>query len=406
MAIAALLAVGYGALSTVGAAPAHAPALTLTPNVAVPGQSVTLIGSGFSSASVPGGAGPYGVHQVTGAGAIAVTLGGIKLTAPHVTYPIILDSAGNLLVNIVIPVDSATLIDGTRDLKITDSGGGIGTANLTIPKRSIGLEPSTSRRGTTVKVNGTGFPATSPSISGGAAVGIDYGGITLTDAATTSTGTFQATFQVPTSAIIPSTNTVTATVFGFTANATIKHSVPSASITVSPTSGSAGSQVTLSGTNFPGFTTSSMLTLGNVSALPLPAPATDREGGFTAVFVVPQLPLGAQVVSVVAGGVSALTNFTVVPPLVTPTPTPIPPVEPAKALAPLMAADNLQRVWTFDNATKEWSFFDPRAVFAAANSIKGLVMGQVYWINVKINQTSTLNGKERSLFAGWNIVAW
>jgi hypothetical protein len=112
------------------------------------------------------------------------------------------------------------------------------------------------------------------------------------------------------------------------------------------------------------------------------------------------------VVSAVAGGVSALTSFTVIAPLVTPTPTPVPPVAPAKALEPLLAADNLVRVWTFDNATKEWSFFDPRPAFAAANSIKGLVTGRVYWINVETNQTATLNGKERSLFAGWNIVAW
>jgi hypothetical protein len=81
-------------------------------------------------------------------------------------------------------------------------------------------------------------------------------------------------------------------------------------------------------------------------------------------------------------------------------------VEPAKALAPLVAADNLLRVWTFDNATKEWSFFDPRPVFAAANTIKELVTGRVYWVNATRNQTATLNGKERSLFAGWNIVAW
>jgi hypothetical protein len=405
MVIAAMVASGYVTFSTLGAAPALAPVLTLTPNVAVPGQTVTLNGSGFSSAFIAGGAGPNGVHQITGAGGRVVILG-VTLTAPHVTYPINLDSAGNLLANIVIPVNSTNLVEGTRDLSVTDSGGGIGTAKLTIPKRSITLDPATSRRGSTVKLTGTGFPATNPTISGSVTVGIDYGGITVANAVTTSTGAFETTFQVPTGAIIPSTNTVTVTVLGFSATATGVHLVPSASITVNPSSGSAGSQVTVSGTNFPGFTTSSMLSVGIVSVLPLPAPATDRDGSFSASFIVPQLPLGAQVVSAVAGGVSALASFTVEASLVTPTPTPIPPAEPAKALAPLVAADNLLRVWTFDNSTKEWSFFDPRPVFAAANTIKELVTGRVYWINVESNQTSTLNGKERSLFAGWNIVAW
>ncbi len=412
MVIAALLAVGYGACSTLVAAPALAPSLSLTPNVAVPGQTVTLMGSGFSSAFVAGGAGPNGVHQITGSGSATVTLAGVALTAPHVTYPINLDSAGSLLANVVIPVNIINLVEGSRTLSVTDSGGGNGTANLTIPKRSIVLDPATSRRGSTVKLTGTGFPANNPSVSGSYTVGISYGANMVANTATTSAGAFETTFLVPTGAIIPSTNTVTVTVLGFSANATGMHSVPSASITVSPASGAAGSQVTVSGTNFPGFTTSSVLSVGVVSVLPLPAPATDRDGSFTASFIVPQLPPGANVVSAVAGGVSAVASFTVQAPLVTPTPvptptpTPIPPVEPAKALAPLVAADNLVRVWTFDNATKEWSFFDPRPVFAAANTIKELVTGRVYWVNATRNQTATLNGKERSLFAGWNIVAW
>ena len=381
--------------------------LGLTPNVAVPGQAVTIQGSGFSPVSIPGGAGPNNVHQVTGVGGITITLAGIPLAAPHVTYPINLDSAGNLLVNIVIPIDSTTLVDGDRELKIEDSGGRTGNVKLPIPKRSIGLEPATSRRGSIVNVNGAGFPANSPTISGSVSVDIAYAGTTVATAVTTPTGTFQTTFQVPIAGTtIPSVNTVTATALGFTAKATSQHSVPSASITVNPTSGSAGSQVTVLATNFPGFGTISILTIGNVSVLPLPTPPIDGEGGFTTSFVVPQLPLGVHVVSAVAGGVSALTNFTVVAPLLTPTPTPIPPAEPAKALAPLVAAGSLLRVWTFDNATKQWSFFDPRPVFAAANTIKELVTGRVYWINVESNQTSTLNGKERSLFAGWNIVAW
>jgi CSLREA domain-containing protein len=84
--------------------------------------------------------------------------------------------------------------------------------------------------------------------------------------------------------------------------------------------------------------------------------------------------------------------------------TSTPQVLPATALAPL--GTNLVRVWGFDNATKEWSFFDPRPGFAAANSIKELVTGRVYWINVKIDQTVTLGSGTYSLSAGWNLIGW
>ena len=78
--------------------------------------------------------------------------------------------------------------------------------------------------------------------------------------------------------------------------------------------------------------------------------------------------------------------------------------DPALALAPLV--DNLVRVWAFNNATQEWTFYDPRPAFTHINTVTGLVTGQPYWIIVRMNQTVTLDSKERTLFAGWNIIVW
>ena len=81
-------------------------------------------------------------------------------------------------------------------------------------------------------------------------------------------------------------------------------------------------------------------------------------------------------------------------------------------LAPLIDDDNLVRVWHFDPAAQDappgfgWALYDPRPIFALANTVTRLTTGKFYWLGVKENQTVTLNGKERVLFAGWNPVSW
>ena len=85
------------------------------------------------------------------------------------------------------------------------------------------------------------------------------------------------------------------------------------------------------------------------------------------------------------------------PPMITPT-------EVASALELLQS--NLVRVWHFDNTTKEWTFYDPRPVFAASNTLKELVPGEAYTIRVINDQTATLNRKVQRLYAGWNLIGW
>jgi len=84
--------------------------------------------------------------------------------------------------------------------------------------------------------------------------------------------------------------------------------------------------------------------------------------------------------------------------------TEIPETSVVKALEPL--GNNLERVFHFDNATKEWTFYDPRPVFAESNTVKELVSGEAYMIRVSTDQTTTLNGKVQGLHAGWNLIAW
>jgi hypothetical protein len=67
---------------------------------------------------------------------------------------------------------------------------------------------------------------------------------------------------------------------------------------------------------------------------------------------------------------------------------------------------NLERLWHYDNATQAWTFYDPRTEFAAANTVTELVNGTIYWIKVDATVLVIINGKQVTLFAGWNQVVW
>ena len=64
-------------------------------------------------------------------------------------------------------------------------------------------------------------------------------------------------------------------------------------------------------------------------------------------------------------------------------------------------ADKFARVWTVNNETKVWTFFDPRPKFVRANNLLELVTGNVYWVEIEKDQSVALNGTERSPFSGW-----
>ena len=75
MVLAVLFAV-LGANSVSLAAPANlATALSVTPQNSLPNQKVTLLGSGFTPSESSGGAGPSGVHQITGTEGSLIAVG-------------------------------------------------------------------------------------------------------------------------------------------------------------------------------------------------------------------------------------------------------------------------------------------------------------------------------------------
>ena len=368
--------------------------MSVSPTTAVANQSVTVSASGFTAS------GTIANDKLTVGGIVQATL-----TSGAAETTVTADNSGNMVLTFKIPNSATTRTAGTHVIRITDSGNIIGEVDLTVPARTIVIDPDTSRRASTVSYSGSGYPAsktvTISFLSGSTTTTVDT-------STADSSGNISGSFTVPNSAGIPSTNTVTATGTGDSSNDTLKltstvtHKVPGASITVTPTSAASGDTITVTGVDFPGFVSLQLLDIGEVSALPTPAPSSDSSGNFTVQALVPALATGSHNLSARVGGSSsgttATTSFTVVEgttvAVVTSNDTDV-------TFADEITADNLVRVWRFSNETQGWSFFDPRPAFSAANTYTTAASGDIVWVNV--TEETTFQGA--TLFPGWNLIS-
>jgi len=118
--------------------------------------------------------------------------------------------------------------------------------------------------------------------------------------------------------------------------------------------------------------------------------------------LIPQLSVGSKALIGTIGsgtsGVTANTSFTLLATAVTPTVTT---QDTTVVFADEIASDNLVRVWLFSNTTKEWTFFDPRPAFAAANSLTSSSSGDIVWVNITAD--TTFQGTD--LTAGWSVIS-
>ena len=83
------------------------------------------------------------------------------------------------------------------------------------------------------------------------------------------------------------------------------------------------------------------------------------------------------------------------------------------AFAPLISSGNLLRVWHFNPQTQNnppnygWSLYDPRPVYAGANTLKGIHPDNFYFVQVQRDQLGVqVRGSTVDFFAGWNPIRW
>ncbi|AKG53006.1 hypothetical protein DGWBC_0319 [Dehalogenimonas sp. WBC-2] len=262
------------------------PGLTVTPGIATisaatgkVGDTITLTGGGF-----------------TASGSVSIFWNNSDGTALATVNA---DSNGSINANIIIPaaVRGAHNIIA-RDISTTTNTPG---KQFTVTPKIV-LNPSTGAVGSSISVTGTGF-GESTSISfewdGTAIAGV-------TAATTNSTGSFTKTFNIPTA--ISGEHTITARDASSSAEAVY---TLAAKITLTPTSGTSGIQVSLSGSGFhPGVTIT--ITYDNTVLSTAPGNIVSLANGtFSASFTVPGGVAGNHTVTASDGlGNTATSSFT------------------------------------------------------------------------------------------------
>ena len=351
--------------------------LTAQPAMVVPGQQITIQGSGF----------------VSGDSFDNVSVGGIDVSLSPVINA---SSAGDIVItiNVPSPSDGDGIGDGEKTITVTASGSGrVAEGSIDIPEAAITLTPENSRRGTTVNVSGTGFPS-------GDLVQVKYGNgdtpPTVAAGSADASGAISVDFDVPSFASIGAEHNVQATSVGVFAGVTAEatHETPGATVTLSSKQIASGQQITISGLNFPAFATVATMEIGSVDVRPVPAPATSIDGDFESTVLVPQLELGNQTVSIRVSSTTITTFLELVEA------TAAVSTDPAEIFGGL--GDRLVRVWHLERSTQVWSFYDPDPDVSAFNTLTEVP--SALDVSIIISAGASIDFQSETLYAGTNPI--
>ncbi|MDE2843365.1 MAG: hypothetical protein OXN21_08290, partial [Chloroflexota bacterium] len=355
------------------------PSVTSTPSTVLPNQRISLVATGFTA----------------GTSIDSITIAGSPIPAANINgnQPVNVDNGGNWSASVDLPMNNSTIAAGDHAIRATDSEGRTGQVTVTIPERTVTITPDTGRVGTIAVVRGTGFPSKNDE---GRSFNVEVvyetgtGGSSTVSSVPDASGRFEVQLRVPTTAAIPSTNTVRVS-FNVSGDqpvvTNVTHNVPEGVITLSQTSGGPGSTVTISGEGFKSFVPVRSVSIASLDISPAPHPSTDVNGMLEFDVLIPGLEVGIQTIEVRIGQTTASTGFTVTESGINP--GDIKPV--AEAVEPL--GDALDVIWHFNNDTKEWTFYDGME----GGTLSHTITGETYLILVKSNVEAILNRDTRSL---------
>ena len=349
-------------------------ALTIQPGMVVPGQQITIEGSGFKAGD---------------------KISSVKIGNQTADVDATANSAGDIVIAVDVPSDENGdgIGSGKKTVSVTATGSGrVAEGSIEIPKAVITLDPVTSRRGTTVNVSGSGFPS-------GDLVQVKYDNdgtfVTVAAGSADASGAVSIDFTVPSYARIGAKHNIEATSVGIFKDVTAKaaHETPGAMVTLSSDSISSGENITIAGVNFPAFATVAVMEIGGVDVRPVPAPATSIDGDFESIVLVPQLELGNQTVSIRVSSTTITTFLELSTATVS--------RAPADVFASL--GDRLVRVWYLERSTQVWSFYDPDSDVAAFNTLTEVSSGQN--VSIIISSGANIGFQDKTLYPGTNPIA-
>ncbi|MFB3890017.1 MAG: beta strand repeat-containing protein [Candidatus Bathyarchaeia archaeon] len=265
-----------------------------SPVRALPGDSITLTGHGFSANS-----------------AVTVTFGATTLTAPAITT----NATGSFSAVITVPPSILPAQYGTYTVTATDASAVAASASV-IVDYYVSVSPTSGPPGITLTISGRITAATSVTVNFGSAVAFT----TTSDA----NGRFSGTYALTGPIILGTAYTITAT-FGpvgaqltRTATFTVNTNAPVIALTIGGvpvTASVAGTVVVVTGQYFSGSANATLAfgtTVVNSTATDSRFGPTNNAGTFTAQFTVPSLTPGAYTVVVTDQyGAQATTVFTI-----------------------------------------------------------------------------------------------
>ena len=348
--------------------------LSVSPASAVPGQQVTISGSGFAKNTKVAENGFKIGGNVVDPGSDATST-----------------SSGNISITVVLPLDVGS---GTKMVKL-EIAGRDGEGELTVPKPSIELTPAESVPGSVISVTGSNFAANER-------VEVSFAGAIEEIGRADGNGSVSVRLDIPSGAGVGSTNPVMVKVRpsdtekykDLNISAKADHKTPGPAITVSAEA-RVGGHITISGTNFESFSPLTTVLVGGLDAKPSPAPETDKNGAFEFQARVPRLSAGSHTVTIRdRNNNSATESFEVVTTPIVSTPE--------EVFGGLIEAGVLGSVWRYsiDATGSDWDSYDPQyADQPGINDLAFVARGDIVWIRV----TENVMFQGATLYAGWNL---
>ena len=355
--------------------------LTVSPSTALVGQEVTVTGSGFS---------------VEGTPMISVlTIGGVNVLPEIAATARGVASGGRVVV--AFPIPNKAALSEARDytISVKDDGGRVGTGTVTIPERTLTVDPTEGRIGSTINLSGAGWPTG----TGVNLVGIYYDGQRYTTATSDSSGNWSASMTVPNDAGVGMTHKVAAkaTVGAVADNVTkeVDHKTPDAVVTLSSGQAQRGTTITVSGENFNIFE-AVKIEIGESDVTPA-GTTTDGVGSFTVEVLVPGQALGNKNLKVTVKGVPVVEFLEIVSTPVVTTKT----VE--EVFGDLIDNDSLTTVWRYDFATRTWTSYTTNPETSFGNDLFELDSGDILYVHVSSDQSFS-HQKGETLMMGWSLI--
>ncbi|MDE2779602.1 MAG: hypothetical protein OXI91_08010 [Chloroflexota bacterium] len=318
-------------------------ALYVSSTSALANQRISLSGTGFTANGNIGEV-AEGETQVSG-----ITLEGKDIPWDRINggNTVSIDSDGAWSATVDLPVNAVTTAEGYKTIKATDSTGVSDTREIRIKQRVMFIDPDSELVGTIALVVGGGFPARNDNVpSFPVTITYDTGSGTGTTQSVVphANGEIRANLRIPTTASIPSSNTVKVSFQdddGVIVEETTAHEVLPSLIDFYPTTGIPGNTFYVIVAGYKPYVPVQSVTLNGRDMSQGRQLATDVDGKLEFGFHIPPMDPATYPVEFVLGGRTFSSSFTlragptpIAAPTATPTPSPTPTVTPTPTPAP------------------------------------------------------------------------